>query len=137
MRAWSLLLLLVAAPQGPEPSLGPDQGISQALAQDRASRLSDIRYDLSLTVPLDLNARITGREVVTFTLGDTSAPLSLDFDPGQSGRLVRIQADGAPIDARHVNGHIVLPGSSLRTGRNRVSIDFEAGDAPLNRNADF
>jgi aminopeptidase N len=137
MRAWSLLLLLAAAAQGREPSRDPDAGISQALAQERASRLSDIRYDLSLTVPLDVNARIAGREVVTFTLGDTSAPLSLDFDPGPSGRLLRIDADGIPIDARHVNGHIVLPASSLRAGRNRVTIDFDAGDAPLNRNPDF
>jgi aminopeptidase N len=137
MRAWSLLLLLAAAAQGRIASRDPDPGISQSLAQERASRLSELRYDLSLTVPLDVNARVTGREVVTFTLADASAPLSLDYDPGRSGRLLRIQTDGASVDARHVNGHLVLPASALRAGSNRVTIDFEAGDAPLNRNADF
>ena len=141
MRAWSLLfsrlLLLAGSAQSGGRLLDPDPGISQALALERASRVSDVRYDLALTVPLDLKARITGREVVTFTLRDAGAPLSLDFDPNQSGRVLRIQADGASIEARQVNGHIVLPESALRAGRNRLTVDFEAGDAPLNRNADF
>jgi aminopeptidase N len=141
MLAWSLLffrtLLLAASAQSGGPPLDPDPGISQALAQERASRVSDVRYDLALTVPLDSKARITGREVVTFTLRDAGAPLSLDFDPDRSGRLLQIQADGAAIDARQVNGHIVLPASALHAGTNRVIIEFDAGDAPLNRNADF
>jgi len=141
MPAWSLLLsrlfLLAASAQSGGRFLDPDPGISQALAQERASRVSDVRYDLALTVPTDPKARITGREVVTFTLRDAGAPLSLDFAPNQSGRVLQIQVDGASVDARQVNGHIVLPGPALRAGSNRVSIDFEAGDAPLNRNADF
>jgi aminopeptidase N len=140
MPAWSLLLLpvflLAAIGQGGGDS-SPDPGISQVLAEERASRVSDIRYDLALTIPLELSGRITGREVVSFALRDADAPLSLDFDPGRSGRLLRVEADGASIAARHVNGHIVLPASSLRAGSNRVTIEFEAGDAPLNRNADF
>jgi aminopeptidase N len=75
--------------------------------------------------------------VVSFTLRDAGAPLSLDFDPDPSGRVLRIQADGASIDARQVNGHIVVPASALHAGANRVAIEFDAGDAPLNRNADF
>ena len=141
MLAWSLLFsrlfLLAASAQNGGPPLDPDPGISQALAQERTSRVSDLRYDLALTVPLDSKARITGRQVVSFTLRDAGAPLSLDFDPDRSGRVLRIQADGASIDARQVNGHLVLPASALHAGANRVAIEFEAGDAPLNRNDDF
>jgi aminopeptidase N len=139
--ACGLLLLRVllpsAAGQGGDSSRDPDPGVSQVLAQERASRVSDIRYELSLSVPLALNARITGREVVSFALGDVTAPLSLDFDPGQSGRLLGVRTGDAPIAARHVNGHIIVPASALRAGPNRLTIEFEAGDAPLNRNADF
>jgi aminopeptidase N len=138
MPAWSLLvsLLLALAQQG-GPRRDPEPGVSQALAQQRASRVSDIRYDLSLNVPRDLNARIAGRGIISFTLRDASAPLTLDFDPNGSGRVLRIQSDGVPIDSRLINGHIVLPASALRAGANRLVIEFEAGDAPLNRNTDF
>jgi len=140
MPAWSLLFFVLVAVVAQEPGSpsDPEPGVSQALALERASRVSDIRYDLSLTIPRDRNARITGREIVTFALRDASIPLSLDFAPDTtSGRVLRIQADGAPIDSQLVNGHIVLPASMLKVGANRLTIEFEAGDAPLNRNADF
>jgi aminopeptidase N len=139
MPAWSLfvLLLLALAAQEGGPSRDPGPGVSQALALERASRVSNIRYDLSLTIPRDLTARIVGRETVTFSLADANAPLALDFAPNASGRVLRIEADGGSIDPRLINGHILLPTSILRAGANRLTIEFEAGDAPLNRNADF
>src|SRR5215813_3822108 len=138
MSAWSLsVCLLLAAAQAGGSHRDPDPGISQALAQERAARVSNVRYDLSLAVPRDLNARITGREIVTFALSDASAPLSLDFDPEQSGRLIRIRGESASIEPRQINGHVVLPASALHVGVNHLTIEFEAGDAPLNRNADF
>ena len=54
------------------------------------------------------------------------------------GAVRRVEAGGAIVDARaRKAGHIVLPVSALRTGSNRVTIEFDAGDAPLNRNDDF
>src|SRR6516164_11641757 len=105
MTAWSLLLLSVflLAATGQGGSSSPESGVSRDLAQERASRVSDIRYDLALTIPLELNGPITGREVVSFALRDAGAPISLDFDPGRSGRLLRVHADGAAIAAHHVN----------------------------------
>ena len=47
--------------------------------------------------------------------------------PNQSGRVLRIQADGASIEARQVNGHIVLPASALRAGDNRVDHRLRRG----------
>jgi aminopeptidase N len=45
-------------------------------------------------------------------------------------------ADG-PSTARLVNGHIVVPASVLARGANQLTIEFTAGDAPLNRADDF
>jgi aminopeptidase N len=104
-----------------------DPGISETLARDRASRVSDVRYELSFSIPRDKTAAITGHEVVSFRLTDASRPLLLDFEPGRS----------RPGQPATVNGHIVLPASSLRVGDNHVTIDFDAGDLPLNRNNDF
>ena len=124
MPAWSLLVFLLLAAVAQEGGVrrDPEPGISQALALERTSRVSDVRYDLSLTVPRELNARIVGREILTFALRDASTPLTLDFDPDASGRVLRIQADGASIDSRPVNGHIVLAASALKVGANRLVI---------------
>ena len=57
--------------------------------------------------------------------------------PNQQGRVRRVEVSGAPVEARQVNGHLVVPAAALRQGDNRLTIDFDAGDAPLNRNDDF
>src|SRR5215475_14963374 len=38
---------------------------------------------------------------------------------------------------RVASGHLELPVGALHAGDNRVDIEFDAGDAPLNRNDDF
>jgi aminopeptidase N len=142
--AWRFLLIALIVLAG-SPSTGPAQtgpvdpepGISETLAHERAGRVSNIRYALSFAVPRDRRAVISGRETLSFTLSDASAPLAIDFNPNRSGRVRRIETGGAPVDARQLNGHLVLRAASLRKGVNVVTIDFDAGDAPLNRNDDF
>jgi aminopeptidase N len=115
MRAWSPLLFVLCvagAARAQEP------GVSETLARDRAARITNVRYDLSFSIPRDKTAAIAGHEVVTFTLSDASAPLALDFAGGS-------------------NGHLVYPASALHTGENRITLDFDAGTAPLNRNDEF
>src|SRR3954463_3023285 len=114
MRTWSLFIFLSVA----NVTYAQDSGISETLARDRAGRVSNVRYELSFSIPRDRTAVIKGHEVVTFTLSDASAPLSLDFATAE-------------------RGHLVYPASTLHTGENRLVVDFDAGDAPLNRNADF
>ena len=115
MRAWGpfLFVLLVAAVANAQ-----DTGISEALARERAARVSNVRYDLSFSIPRDKSAPIKGHEVVSFTLSDASSPLSLDFASAPAG-------------------HLVYPSSALHAGENRIEIDFDAGTAPLNRNDEF
>jgi len=135
MRAWSLFLVcglsVTVTARAQEP------GISETLARDRASRVSSVRYELSFSIPRDKAAAITGREVVSFMLTDASRPLLLDFEPGTSRRVRTLEIGPERMAAAVVNGHIALPASSLHTGDNRIAIDFDAGDAPLNRNDDF
>jgi aminopeptidase N len=116
MRAWSPLLFVLCFGAG--AAHAQDSGVSETLARDRAARISSLRYDLSFSIPANKSTTIKGHEVVTFTLSDASTPLVLDFGPGD-------------------NGHLVYPASTLHTGDNRIVIDFDAGDAPLNRNDDF
>src|SRR5215831_2021752 len=135
MRASGLLLLCSVSVA--TAAIAQEPGISEKLARERAGRVSNVRYELSFSIPREKTAVISGREVVSFALADASEPLLLDFEPGPSRRVRTVTAGAARIDAGVSNGHLVLPPSSLHKGDNRVAIDFDAGDAPLNRNDDF
>ncbi|HET9831498.1 MAG TPA: M1 family aminopeptidase [Vicinamibacterales bacterium] len=135
IRAFSLCSLWCACVASAAHAQEP--GISETLARERAGRVSNVRYELSFSIPREKTSVISGHEVVSFALADASAPLFLDFEPSPSRRLRTVTVGGDRIDATLVNGHLTLPASSLRRGDNRVAIDFDAGDAPLNRNDDF
>src|SRR5262249_47878219 len=114
-----------------------ERGVQEALAQSRAARVSDLRYDLSFSIPSARDQRIAGHARITFALGDRTTPLAFDFEPNANGRLTRIEAGGTTVEPTLTNGHLVLPVSVLKAGANEVTIDFDAGDAPLNRSDDF
>ena len=114
----------------------PAAGVPLDLARARAAMLRDVRYDLTLRIPADRSARITGRMVVTTTIERVTGPLVLDFaEPAEAVRSVI--ANGSDRAHRHANTHIVIDAAALRPGPNTVAIDFVAGDGPLNRGADF
>jgi aminopeptidase N len=120
-----------------QPPTDPDLGVSAALATARAARISDLRYDLALTIPLERDHPVSGTETIAFSLRDASTPLVIDFAPDHAGMLKQVRIGGSDIRVRQVNGHIIVPPDALRTGTNRIELAFNAGDTPLNRSADF
>ncbi len=114
----------------------PLPGISLALAEDRAARVSSLKYDLSLNVPAGRDGSIRGRIIASFILRGADRSLAFDFaQPAE--RLRGVTANGRPTPARIQNGHIVIPTRQLVEGQNVVDFEFLAGDEPLNRNDDF
>ncbi len=113
----------------------PGPGIPLPLAEERARRVSDLRYGLHFSIAAEPGSAITGRVAITFTLQDAGRPLALDFRPPKGVRGVRTPAK--PIPYTIVPDHIVLPAESLREGRNEILIDFVAGDEALNRHPEF
>jgi aminopeptidase N len=93
------------------------------------------RYDLTLFVPATKDEPVRGRTVLQFSLSDATQPLVLDFEPDQP-RPVQLKSNGVATSAQSINGHLVVPPSSLRRGENTLEIDFTAGDGPLNRGDD-
>ncbi len=124
-------LVLERRPPPPAPI-----GVPIALADDRAARVSDLRYTLSLTVPQARTEPVRGRLVATFALRDTKGPLYFDFAQ-EPEHLSTVVANGRAIDAAPVNGHIGIPTHRLKTGSNSVEFEFIAGDEVLNRNDEF
>ena len=47
--------------QAPSPISDPDPGISEALAHERAALISNLRYDLSFTIPAGRASAISGQ----------------------------------------------------------------------------
>src|SRR5687768_16069064 len=117
-------------------TMTPDSGVPLAVATARAANVSDLRYELSLSIPETPTAPLTGTATIRFTLKDSSKPLVIDFETSRE-HVKSVTANGRPADFSYVNGHIVLPPASLTTGANAITITFNAGDASLNRNKDF
>ncbi|HXT27623.1 MAG TPA: M1 family aminopeptidase, partial [Vicinamibacterales bacterium] len=115
----------------------PDLGIAETLAQARRARISNLRYDLAFTIPAEKSKPVAGRSLIRFTLADAKGPLVLDYAPDRAGFLREVEANGVAVQVRQVNGHIIVPAEALRAGENSLSLDFNAGDAPLNRSDDF
>ncbi len=105
----------------------PD-GIPRQLARERASRVSNVRYQISF----DLAPHATttkGNELIQFVLRD-AGPLLLDF---RDGKLEKISANGVQIAPTLDNGHIELPASALHIGENTVQIEFISNIAPAGK----
>ena len=137
MRLALALALTALLVQTPSVRLDPDLGVSDTLAQARAARVSNLRYDLAFTIPAQKTQPVGGRELIRFSLAANDDPLVLDYAPDRAGIILRAEVNGVETPIRQVNGHVIFPKESLRAGENALSLEFNAGDASLNRNDEF
>ncbi|WP_068836509.1 M1 family metallopeptidase [Pontibacter akesuensis] len=117
-------------------ALPVEAGVSAELATYRKQVLSQIAYNISLTIPASKQEPILGNETITFRLSDNSQPLQLDFKE-QPDHLKQVWVNGKKIAASINQEHIVLPAEHLKKGENEVKVEFIAGDLSLNRNPDY
>jgi aminopeptidase N len=111
------------------PAQTPAEGVARALAQARASQISDVHYRLSFELAVDTD-RLPGREEISFNATDPHNPVILDYRDGSAYNLT---VNGAPADAQPVNGHVIIPGHYFNPGRNRIALDFTSGIATSGR----
>jgi aminopeptidase N len=114
----------------------PDAGVPLDVATYRAANVSDLRYELVLSIPDAIASPLTGTTTIRFTLKEATTPLVIDFETSRD-HVKSVDANGKPAAITYVNGHIVVPAASLLSGANTIRIAFKAGDASLNRNNDF
>ncbi|MDB5155642.1 MAG: aminopeptidase [Mucilaginibacter sp.] len=118
--------------------IGPavQTGISLALANYRHSLITDIQYNLDFDIPAEKSADINGSDTIIFKLKTVDQPLQLDFK--QNANHVRsITVNDKPVAANLKQEHLIIDAKYLLTGTNRICIQFTAGNASLNRNADY
>jgi aminopeptidase N len=112
----------------------PAPGVALTLAEERARRIRNLRYDLHFTIPADSAAPVDAKATLRFVLADRTSPLVLDF---ASAGPLQAESRGRPVTVAAVNEHLVIPPSDLLEGENEISIAFKAGNAALNRNPEF
>ena len=120
---------------GPEtPVIGVGPGVSRALADHRAARISDLRYAISLAIPAERSEAITGHLTASFVVSE-SGLVVFDFaQPAASVNAIRL--DGLPVPYEARDEHIILT-DGVVAGAVAVEIEFVAGDGSLNRQDDF
>ena len=136
--AWLLLILAAAScmrPSEPSPTPTPERGIPLTLAESRAKRISDLRYELRVSVPAARTAAVTGRAIVRFTLADAASDLVLDFGPG--GTVRGATSRGRTVALTRSPDHLVIPAAALTKGANEIAIDFDAANDALNRHDEY
>ncbi len=120
-----LLAAAVLLPAAAARAIPAQAGVSRALAQARAARLSDLHYQLAFT-PREHASTVDGSETLTFT-SRSGGDLLLDY---RDGVLHSAQLNGQPIPATLDNGHLHL---AARAGRNTVTLTFSSNAAPAGK----
>jgi aminopeptidase N len=114
----------------------PDAGVPLALAEERAARVSAVRYVIQLRIPEQQSEPVRGQVTIRFALKDVSRPLAIDF-AGPSDALERVTVSGRQAGSRWVDEHVIIAADDLKAGENEITLWFRSADAPLNRNPDF
>lgn len=117
-----------------EPML--EIGVSKKLAVYRKSVLSNINYKLELDIPGDRKEIINAIEEVTFELSANKYPLQMDFRENVK-KIKSLQVNGSNVEVNHKAEHLIIDPKYLKHGGNVIGLNFEAGEAALNRNSDY
>jgi aminopeptidase N len=124
LRLFPLLIVLSTVSFAAAPS-----GIPRELARERAALVSDLHYHLQFTL-IPHASSTSGHADILFQLKSATAPLLIDYREGTASKL---QINGSAVPVVAENGHIVLPQDKLRTGENKLSIDFVSPVAPAGK----
>ena len=103
----------------------------------RERSISELVYEVRLTVPAERTRPVEGETTVRFRWDDPGRrDVVIDFlEP--STRIRSVEANGVTAAWRPENDHVVIPAAALRDGANAVRLVYTAGDEALNRQDDF
>jgi aminopeptidase N len=130
----TILLLAMGVPAFAQQTVTP--GVSSELSIHRRAEIADIRYQLDFQIPATKSEPIHATETIYLNLKTNARPLQIDFKQN-ADHIHALSVNGKTITPKLENEHIVIAPSQLRKGNNTISLQFTAGDASLNRNADY
>ena len=111
-------------------------GTSFELATERKEAIRNLQYTLFFDLPSAQKDSIQANATIRFDLINNSDILQLDFNaPTQN--IKNIEVNHVLAKLVHESDHILIDKKFLLEGANEIKIGFIAGDAALNRNADY
>ncbi|MES2061049.1 MAG: M1 family aminopeptidase [Bacteroidota bacterium] len=134
-----LLILCLSTTAYAQQTIKPvavEAGVSFELAKYRHSSISNIQYKLDFNIPAQKANEIVASEQISFNLQSNEQPLQIDFKQSYD-HIKSLAVNGKTIVADLREEHIVINQQYLHPGANDITLEFIAGDASLNRNADF
>lgn len=100
-----------------------DKGVTEELATWRKREISNIKYQLSYTIPTSAQP-ITAKEVIQFDLNDTDKEVQIDFKT-ELKYIKRVVVNNQIVKPLFINEHIILQPALLVKKNNQVQIDFD------------
>lgn len=122
----------IAVAPGPEL----ESGVSRRLAEYRKMVIKDISYNLALDIPRLKKDKIGALEVISFYLNINQYPLQLDFREDAS-KIKSFRVNDKTVAVKYQDEHLIIAPEYLVLGKNKVELNFEAGEGALNRNENY
>jgi aminopeptidase N len=130
----TILLLVISVPAFAQQIVKP--GVSSELSKYRRAEITGIRYQLDFQIPATKTESIQATETISCSLKTNAQPLQIDFKQNPD-HINALTVNGKTITPKLENEHIVIEPTNLRKGNNTINLQFTAGEASLNRNADY
>ncbi|MBO9201026.1 MULTISPECIES: M1 family metallopeptidase [Niastella] len=130
----TILLLIISVSAFAQQTITP--GVSSELSKHRRAEITDIRYQLDFQIPAAKAETIQVTETIYCSLKTNAQALQIDFKQSVD-HIQALSVNGKAIAPKLESEHLVIAPSFLHKGNNTINIQFTAGDASLNRNADY
>ncbi len=113
-----------------------ESGVPLVLAEYRSEQVSNVVYTLYFSIPKKKETPISAKLKLELEIKNLEKPLYLDFKE-HTENILSISSNGKKMPIRHEQEHIIISSKNLQLGKNRIEIDFLAGELSLNRNDEF
>jgi aminopeptidase N len=111
-------------------------GVSKELAKMRKANYSNISYKLQFRIPQQRTQKVEGTVDIQFT-HTPGVDAIIDFRADEN-QILSVSINGKKSkNYRYENEHIIIDGKRLKNGSDCISIQFIAGEKPLNRNDEY
>ncbi|OQP55857.1 aminopeptidase [Niastella yeongjuensis] len=130
----TILLLVISIPAFTRQIVTP--GVSSELSKYRRAEISNIRYQLDFQIPAIKTEPIPATETIYCNLTTNAQPLQIDFKQN-ADHIQALTVNGKTVTPKLENEHLVIAPAYLHKGSNTINLQFTAGDASLNRNAEY
>ena len=102
-----------------DPVINQSHSISAQQALQRTKRISDLDYQLNLT--LTHPREFSGNAIISFNLSDTEQPLALDFN---QANVTSFTINGSKVYPNYDGKRLSISAALLSSGRNQISLQF-------------